>query len=187
MLVNKFDCTCIECGVEFKARTMFAKCCGTNCRMRKYRRTEKGKAAVIKSNSRYKAPDINKTCIHCNDRFITPRKTQELCSMCSTLHGTYYAQLKFRLGNSQTIRKYGRASKHAARRFYFAECCIIDGCLNEGHRHHPDYDKPHEIVWLCRQHHKDSHTGKGRSIFTNEEIRRDKKDERYYRAHKALG
>ena len=24
--------------------------------------------------------------------------------------------------------------------------------------HHPDYDRPYDVVWLCRKHHKAVHT-----------------------------
>ncbi len=34
-----------------------------------------------------------------------------------------------------------------------AQVCGADGCFELGHRHHPDYNKPKEIVWLCRKHH----------------------------------
>jgi|SRR5215472_7140805 len=35
--------------------------------------------------------------------------------------------------------------------------CSIEGCTNLGERHHPDYKKPKDIVWLCRKHHKAEH------------------------------
>lgn len=35
--------------------------------------------------------------------------------------------------------------------------CSIAGCNKEGIRHHADYAKPLEIVWLCRTHHNDEH------------------------------
>ena len=39
------------------------------------------------------------------------------------------------------------------------QICIADGCDAMGHRHHPDYSKPMEIVWLCPLHHKAVHRG----------------------------
>lgn len=32
------------------------------------------------------------------------------------------------------------------------ECCI-KGCFKIGERHHPNYDKPEIIFWLCKEHH----------------------------------
>lgn len=41
-----------------------------------------------------------------------------------------------------------------ARRIYpVPQKCSIEGCDNIGQRHHPDYSKPKEIIWLCRYHH----------------------------------
>ena len=35
--------------------------------------------------------------------------------------------------------------------------CSIKNCKTIGERHHPDYDKPLEIIWLCRKHHSQLH------------------------------
>lgn len=34
------------------------------------------------------------------------------------------------------------------------QICSIKGCKVLGERHHPDYDEPRKIIWLCRKHHK---------------------------------
>ena len=31
--------------------------------------------------------------------------------------------------------------------------CSIKGCSEKGERHHPDYAKPLEVIWLCTKHH----------------------------------
>ena len=36
------------------------------------------------------------------------------------------------------------------------ECSVV-GCTNIGERHHPDYSKPLDIVWLCKKHHYIEH------------------------------
>ena len=33
------------------------------------------------------------------------------------------------------------------------EQCSIKGCFEIGQRHHPNYKKKEEIIWLCRKHH----------------------------------
>lgn len=35
--------------------------------------------------------------------------------------------------------------------------CSIDDCVRKGERHHFDYSKPTEIMWLCRKHHAELH------------------------------
>lgn len=34
-----------------------------------------------------------------------------------------------------------------------AQECIFKGCNELGERHHPDYTKGEDIVWLCKKHH----------------------------------
>ena len=33
--------------------------------------------------------------------------------------------------------------------------CLI--CGDKSEAHHPDYDLPLDVVWLCRKHHKETH------------------------------
>lgn len=33
--------------------------------------------------------------------------------------------------------------------------CFV--CGEKGEAHHPDYDRPLDVVWLCSQHHKQAH------------------------------
>lgn len=87
---------CEECNEGFEGKTMFVACCSSRCRMRRWRRTAKGRAYVVKSNERVKRPDILKACIHCKGEFLTARDVQELCSACSVEHGDYYAQKRYR-------------------------------------------------------------------------------------------
>jgi hypothetical protein len=35
--------------------------------------------------------------------------------------------------------------------------CSIKGCEILGERHHPNYDRPEEIIWLCKKHHEQIH------------------------------
>jgi len=43
-----------------------------------------------------------------------------------------------------------------ARKIKARECIF---CKKQGERHHEDYSKPLEVVFLCRQHHKMVHKG----------------------------
>lgn len=95
----KFKCVCRECGARFLGRTMFVSYCSSRCRMRAWRRTERGKACVVKSNERVRRPGIKKECKHCKGGFVTARENQELCSVCSKEKSAYYSQKRYRAKN----------------------------------------------------------------------------------------
>lgn len=59
---------------------------------------------------------------------------------------------------------YARANpqRHNAQSLAFAhypdtQTCEVEECFELGERHHDDYNKPLEIRWLCRKHHKELH------------------------------
>ncbi len=54
-------------------------------------------------------------------------------------------------------RKEEVARTLAGQHFPILQPCSIAGCKNMGERHHEDYDKPLEITWLCKSHHKRLH------------------------------
>jgi hypothetical protein len=37
--------------------------------------------------------------------------------------------------------------------------CIV--CGDKAEAHHPDYSRPLDVVWLCKPHHKETHSIKG--------------------------
>lgn len=64
--------------------------------------------------------------------------------------------------NPKKVKAYNIAHRIKGR-----QKCSITGCNNIGEKHHPDYDKPLEIVWLCSKHHKEEH----RNIKINNKIK----------------
>ena len=37
------------------------------------------------------------------------------------------------------------------------DLCHIKGCFNKAERHHPSYQNPEKVIWLCRKHHMEIH------------------------------
>lgn len=35
--------------------------------------------------------------------------------------------------------------------------CAVPECCDKPHGHHPDYERPLDVVWLCPAHHKQAH------------------------------
>ena len=93
-----FDCTCVECGKVFEAKTSFKEICGSRCAVAKWRRTEKGKASLEKQLKKAKKRQRKKKCEHCKDKFMTARKARRLCDKCVPEHGLAYAQKRHRKG-----------------------------------------------------------------------------------------
>lgn len=54
---------------------------------------------------------------------------------------------------SEKIKVKNTARKIAQKAFPNPKRCSVEGCKKEGERHHLDYSKPLEIVWLCHKHH----------------------------------
>lgn len=36
-------------------------------------------------------------------------------------------------------------------------CCAVPECGDKPQGHHPDYDRPLDVVWLCPTHHEEAH------------------------------
>ncbi len=50
-------------------------------------------------------------------------------------------------------RNYQRILRIATRANPTPRACCVDGCKNPTEKHHSDYSKPKEIVWVCKKHH----------------------------------
>jgi hypothetical protein len=76
-------------------------------------------------------------------------------------------QLAHRDEHNQSTKRWQKANKEAkkaqeavghairGRRLTRKPCQV---CANpKSHAHHPDYNKPLEVIWLCARHHKQEH------------------------------
>ncbi len=45
----------------------------------------------------------------------------------------------------------------ANKRYPTPHVCSVPSCGKTGDRHHPNYDNPTEIIWLCPRHHAELH------------------------------
>jgi hypothetical protein len=53
----------------------------------------------------------------------------------------------------QSARAY--AHSYLTRGLLKKKDCAV--CGSEAQMHHPDYDRPLDVVWLCKKHHRDAH------------------------------
>ena len=54
---------------------------------------------------------------------------------------------------TETMRKKNHARYLAKLEHSELQGCSIKGCSDIGEKHHIDYTKPTEIIWLCHKHH----------------------------------
>jgi len=55
-------------------------------------------------------------------------------------------------------RAHGLIKMRVRRGTVVPQPCAICGA-SPGHAHHPDYDRPAVVIWLCRPHHAGVHSG----------------------------
>ncbi len=120
--------------------------------------------AVRRYGSTSGKPAKSKICKGCNKEFAHKYEITEYCSI-GCYHKTpeqkkknYDAVKAYRANNIESIRERDNLGRRTRRRFGSKAPCVI--CKKQGETHHPDYDKPYEIIWLCRKHHKDVHNNK---------------------------
>jgi len=91
--------------------------------------------------------------------FNRPILEQRYCRVCGIEIDKSIGQnhnlcvLCYRKWNTGRKCIYGGAHYIARREHPEARRCEYAGCNEQGHRHHEDYGKPKEIIWLCPKHH----------------------------------
>jgi hypothetical protein len=85
-----------------------------------------------------------------------PEKVNEIKKRFDEKHLGYYKQYQkqWRKDNSEKVIAHNLANKV----YPEVQVCSVSGCNNIGERHHPDYEKPLEIEWLCTKHHRAHHS-----------------------------
>jgi hypothetical protein len=95
-------------------------------------------------------------CTRCQER--TRRNGGRYCKEC---HAAY--QRGWRTFNPLTLGQRQRSNARAQAHIYLKrgkierQPCKI--CGADAEMHHPDYAKPREVEWLCRDHHLKHHEG----------------------------
>lgn len=90
-----------------------------------------------------------------------------LCQPCNAARVQAYRATKSgALAARQAIKKYEATNNKRRRAWKLAKLynpdmqpCVVCQSVINVHRHHPDVDKPKEIVFLCAYHHKQAHKG----------------------------
>ncbi len=66
------------------------------------------------------------------------------------------ANKAYRQRNKKKLAAHNAIAKAILRKGLIPDPCFVCGCEDvEGH--HPDYDHPLQVVWLCEPHHTEAH------------------------------
>jgi len=111
-----------------------------------------------------------KRCRVCGGELDTKyisRKCGYLCLTCYRRRNKqrakeYYERHpdKMKAYNKMVYMNYPQKCRARAQANYLypvRQVCEVEGCQELGQRHHPDYNRPGDIVWLCAVHDKAEH------------------------------
>lgn len=60
--------------------------------------------------------------------------------------------------NRDKVRKQHKIQHQASYYNPIRQVCSIKDCNEIGERHHHSYEKPRDIIWLCKKHHEQLHS-----------------------------
>lgn len=139
------------------------KCSSIRCLI--YARSKKGKLSRSKSDKKWKSSERGKENQH--TKYLIDKEKRR------TPEGREKRRLeakKYRIGSGKLIaqaavkrwvekNKEKRRAQKIANNFHKdKKPCSVCGKF-PAHKHHPDYSKPKEIIFLCPLHHKHVHKG----------------------------
>lgn len=113
---------------------------------------------TIGHRKRKPAGNPKDSCSKCNGPLGSRYKKQRYCAEC---HAAWSRENRVRhseLTDDQRMRANARSYLNTyLRRGYITKnpCIICGSCEVQGH--HENYNKPLEVVWLCKPHHRQYH------------------------------
>ena len=116
--------------------------------MRKWRATEQGK----KYTEAYNKSDKRAAVLQ--KHAASGKRKEAIKKYYQTHKDELYAKVKL---YREAYKERKRASDIAQYHHTEQQLCSVVGCGARGERHHPDYTKPQEILWLCKKHHRLMH------------------------------
>lgn len=131
-----------ECNNNFTIRERGKRAfyCSRKCAIKHYSTTEKGLLVARTAKRKYKKTEKGKEAGR--------RYRQGEAGKAAIKRHDIKAREKY----PEKIK-----ARHLANDYLDNGRCIREGCNIVGEKHHPDYNKPFEIIYLCGNHHKDEH------------------------------
>ncbi len=126
---------CPHCGENFDTIHSFKKFCSKQCKDTFRNRSEAGRG----SSRRYRRTE------GAREKYKVRAQTSE------------YKEARKEFDKKWTEHNRKKVDAYVKARKIPLEPCLICGTEDNIHRHHFDYDKPLEVVFLCGRHHKEYH------------------------------
>ncbi len=97
---------------------------------------------------------MGKICSKCSEPIEESREGQRYCKGCHNNHAKETRKKHSELTELQKLKANCRSylNVYLKRGKIIKEPCLICGSENV-EAHHEDYNKPLEVIWLCREHH----------------------------------
>lgn len=106
----------------------------------------------------HKKGERKTTCSKCNNQIEDSRKGQRYCKSCHAANmrknRPKHSELKPEARKKANTRAYSK--EYLKRGFIVKQPCVVCGDENS-QMHHDDYDKPLDVIWVCRKHHLELH------------------------------
>ena len=98
-------------------------------------------------------PDPNRPCPRCGTG--RPRQGQSYCRRCHAAYQRASRRPHGALSEDQRRRAVARsyANVYQSRGKLTPQPCLVCGTDDEVEKHHEDYSRPLQVMWLCRKHH----------------------------------
>lgn len=111
-----------------------------------YAKTDEGKAAHLRANEGYRKTENGKSVLKAYLQTPGGKMSRERTVAASNQKHPERHRVRIKFGNAV------RDGKVLA-----WPTCALPDCSDKPHGHHPDYDRPLDVVWLCPLHHKQAH------------------------------
>jgi hypothetical protein len=104
---------------------------------------------------------ISRACSKCGGDLGDRYGKQRYCLSCHAAymreHRPKHRELSLEAKKKANCRSY--ANVYQRRGVLLKQPCVRCGCPT-AEKHHPDYDKPLEVIWMCRECHLEHHKQK---------------------------
>lgn len=147
----------MNCKKEFKSFTGLAKYCSIKCNKRVYAQSHKKERKTYYQKTKEKILEMNRNNYIRHRAKYLDQKKEYYEKNKEKIKKYKLDYVKKRIKVDATFRKKINSRRYA--NYISIKGCVCDECGTKQklQRHHSDYNKPRQIIILCRKHHGEIH------------------------------